>query len=461
MCLEDQPVSHYELRDISDRLARSKDAEAVAQEFLGALQTAHPTWHSTLAFYEISRDALVKLYEREREQFRSRDIKVMVDQLPARMIRNFFHPNAAIEPHGRHAPPGGVQTPPMFEPDLNDAVLLRALLPVATWQSAICLPLSDRGEMLAVLTIVSPKKGAFGPATLEEIAPLKSMAAFALAERLHLATHAAIEPDPDAARRAAAEFQERVEQLSIHARELEEASESKDAEMRRLTQQLSGLDKHSNEYLDELQRVKAALEGLEARSSLASLGLSEASAQLELAREQLGRQRRTQDFLRQVFDSLAEEHDPRRFPGKVVGWLTEQFEVERCSVMLIDRSGYLMRIAEQEGIPADVAERVRVRVGQGVSGWVAQHRKPLFVRQPDDAPPDVSRNKNETYRSESFICVPIIFNGRCTGVLNLTNRKDGTAFNDADLDRAMLAAGVFAITLGANEAVRRALAWAA
>ena len=295
----------------------------------------------------------------------------------------------------------------------------------------------------------------------EEIAPLQSMAAFALAERLHLATHAAIEPDPDAARRAAAEFQERVEQLSIHARELEVASESKDAEMRRLTQQLSGLDKHSNEYLDELQRVKAALEGLEARSSLASLGLSEASAQLELAREQLGRQRRTQDFLRQVFDSLAEEHDPRRFPGKVVGWLTEQFEVERCSVMLIDRSGYLMRIAEQEGIPAAVAERVRVRVGQGVSGWVAQHRKPLFVRQPDDAPPEVSRNKNETYRSESFICVPIIFNGRCTGVLNLTNRKDGTAFNDADLDRAMLAAGVFAITLGANEAVRRALAWAA
>ena len=61
----------------------------------------------------------------------------------------FFHPNAAIEPHGRHAPPGGVQAPPMFEPDLNDAVLLRALLPVATWQSAICDSVRDSTQGVA------------------------------------------------------------------------------------------------------------------------------------------------------------------------------------------------------------------------------------------------------------------------------------------------------------------------
>src|SRR5262249_8278036 len=64
-------VSHYDLRDIADRLARSTDAEAVAFEFLGALQTAQPTWHATLAFYEVSRDALVRLYERDKDQLRA------------------------------------------------------------------------------------------------------------------------------------------------------------------------------------------------------------------------------------------------------------------------------------------------------------------------------------------------------------------------------------------------------
>jgi len=275
-------VSRYELRDISDRLARSADAEAVAFEFLGALLHAHPDWHATLSFYEISRDALVRLYEREKDQLRRRDIKVMVDQLPPRMIRTFFHPNAAIEPHGRYTlPVPAVQAAPMFEPDLNDAVLLRAVLPVATWQSAVCVPLTDRGEMLAILTIVSPKKAAFGLKVIEELAPLKSMATFALAERLHLATHLAEQPDPEAARRAASDFLERAEQLTIHARELEEDSEAKNVELRRLSEQLGHFDRHSNEYRDELERVKQALEAMEAQSARASEGLSEASAQLE------------------------------------------------------------------------------------------------------------------------------------------------------------------------------------
>ncbi len=455
-------MSRYELRDISDRLARSADAEAVTHEFLGALHAMNPSWQATLAFYEISRDALVKLYERDHDQLRYRDIKVMVDQLPPRMIRSFFHPNPALEPHGRRPVLTPLpQTAPVFEPDLNDAVLLRALLPVATWQSAVCLPLSDRGEMIAVLTIVSSRKGAFGAKTLDEIEPLKSMAAFALAERLHLATRAAIEPDPDAASRAAEEFHRRAEQLSNRARELEHDSESSTGELKRLAEQLNQPDRAPNEQRDELERVKRALQDMEARSAQASEGLSAASAQLDLAREQIGELRRTQDFLRQVFESLAAEHDPRQFPRMVVQWLVEHFGIERCSVMLVDRSGYLLRISEQHGIPPAVAERVRVRLGQGVAGWVALNRKPLFVRESKDTPEEVQRNTDETYNTDSFICVPIIFSSRCAGVLNLTNRKDGTAFNDADLERAMLAAGVFAITLGANEVVRRALAWAA
>jgi len=454
-------VSRYELRDISERLSRSADAEAVAYEFLGALQNAHPTWRMTLAFYEISRDALVKLYEREKEQFRYRDIKVMVDQLPPRMIRNFFHPNTPLDSRGRQpslAPV--VHTAPMFEPDLNDAVLLRALLPVATWQSAVCLPLQDRGEMLAILTIVSPRRGDFAPKVIDDIAPLKSMAAFALAERLHLASREAHEPDPAASSHAMDDFREHVEQLGVHARELEQDNVTKTAELERLTRQLESLDRDSSGYRGELEHMKAALADVQAASLRTAEGYSRASEQLEVARTRLEDVRSTQDFLRTVFDSLAEEHDARAFPGRVVQWLTELFAVERCSVMLLDRTGHVMRVAEQTGIPPEIADRVRVRLGQGVAGWVAEHRKPLFVRQTDDNP-EIPRNSDETYNTDSFICVPIVYNGRCTGVLSLSNRRDGRSFEDADLDRAVLAAGVFAITLGANEVVRRALAWAA
>ncbi len=454
-------MSRYELRDISDRLARSSDAEAVAFEFLGALQDAQPQWRATLAFYEVSRDALVRLYEREKDQLKAREIKVMVDQLPPRMIRNFFHPTASHEPAGRKSIlTPFVQSSPVFEPDLNDAVLLRALLPVTTWSSCVCLPLTDRGEMLAVLTIVSSRRAGFGPKVLDELVPLRSMAAFALAERLHRATSNAVPPDAAAASRAAAEFHERIEQLTIHARELEQDTNVKGERVAELTQRIEQLDRHSNGYRDELDRVKQELAAIEQRSERAAQGVGRASAHLETAGTRLEELQQTQRFMAQVFESLAAEHDPRQFSREMVGWMVEHFGVERCSIMMLDRSGYLLRIVDQAGIPPEVAEKVRVRLGQGVAGWVALHRKPLFVQARADAP-DVERNVAESYDTESFVCVPIVYNGRITGVLNLSNKQDGTAFTPADLERATLTAGVLAITLGSNETVRRALAWAA
>ena len=61
-------MSKFDLRDISERLARSRDTEAVVFEFLGYLQAMRPDWRATLAFYEVSRDALVNVYERGSRQ---------------------------------------------------------------------------------------------------------------------------------------------------------------------------------------------------------------------------------------------------------------------------------------------------------------------------------------------------------------------------------------------------------
>jgi len=63
-------------------------------------------------------------------------------------------------------------------------------------------------------------------------------------------------------------------------------------------------------------------------------------------------------------------------------------------------------------------------------------------------------------RTYSFIVVPMAHNGRLHGVLSLSNRADAEGFTETDLDRAMLAASVFAVTLGSRRANRRADVWA-
>ena len=57
-------MSKFDLRDISERLTRSRDTEAVVFEFLGYLQAMRPDWRAALAFYEVSRDVLVGVYQR-------------------------------------------------------------------------------------------------------------------------------------------------------------------------------------------------------------------------------------------------------------------------------------------------------------------------------------------------------------------------------------------------------------
>ena len=62
----------------------------------------------------------------------------------------------------------------------------------------------------------------------------------------------------------------------------------------------------------------------------------------------------------------------------------------------------------------------------------------------------------DAYNSDSFICVPLTYKDRTCGVLNLSNKRDGEAFDEFDLDRAVLVGSIIAMTLGNQEMVRRA-----
>jgi hypothetical protein len=127
--------------------------------------------------------------------------------------------------------------------------------------------------------------------------------------------------------------------------------------------------------------------------------------------------------------------------------------------MLLDESRATLRIRAQRGIDDGLAAQVRVRIGQGIAGWVAHNRKPLLVRVKRDAG-EVQHTNQDIYNSDSFISVPLVHNDRLTGVLNLSNKRGGEAFDELDLDRAVMSGAVLALALGGREMVRRAASWA-
>src|SRR5262245_13463474 len=67
-------VSKFDLRAISQRLSASRDTEALVLEFLGYLESVRQDWHASLAFYEVSQDALVSVYQRSSTRLTRKDL---------------------------------------------------------------------------------------------------------------------------------------------------------------------------------------------------------------------------------------------------------------------------------------------------------------------------------------------------------------------------------------------------
>ena len=453
-------MSKFDLRDISERLTRSANTEAVVSEFLGYLQAIHSDWRAALAFYEVSRDSLVKVYERRGSSLVGRDVTIPVDHLPTRLVRKFFHPSSFFnQGQNRSMLSQLFQGSPYYEPDPVEAPALRSLVPISEWQSCTCLPLADHEDMLALLVIASEKKNAFGSKTVGEVIPIKSMAALALSQHLYRTVKGrGPAADAGAVPAPAADFSERIHRLNAPGGALEQDNQTKARKLEALTGEVELLDKSSSQYKQELERVKRKLTALEQESVAATEQLTGVSSQLNQSEARGVEMQRTIGFMKDVSQVLSQAHDPAEFTTMMVMWFCQHFAVDRCSLMLLDPAGETLLIAAQRGIDPQLATQIRVRIGQGVAGWVAHNRKPLFVRVKQDAE-GADRSGRDDYNSDSFICAPLVYNNRVWGVLNLSNRREGQAFTELDLDRAQLVASVVAVVLGSQESSRRGLTY--
>ena len=97
------------------------------------------------------------------------------------------------------------------------------------------------------------------------------------------------------------------------------------------------------------------------------------------------------------------------------------------SVILLE--GETLRIVASRGLGHDVGDKVALRVGEGITGWVAKHGEALGV--PDVRKEDRYVMVKEHIRSE--LAVPMILDKRVVGVISVdSTRKDN--FSEQDLE---------------------------
>jgi signal transduction histidine kinase/DNA-binding response OmpR family regulator len=127
-----------------------------------------------------------------------------------------------------------------------------------------------------------------------------------------------------------------------------------------------------------------------------------------------------------------------------IGLVSKELDVERASLMLIDESGRELVVAASRGISDDLAGKIRVRVGDGIAGWVAKEGKPILVKdvQTDprtssslckDAPAEKPKAEGSFISAPIVLSIPIIVHEKTLGVINVTNKRSGASFTEEDM----------------------------
>ena len=105
------------------------------------------------------------------------------------------------------------------------------------------------------------------------------------------------------------------------------------------------------------------------------------------------------------------------------------FPADSGSLALLSAESGQLEMSVQQGLPADVG-KFALRPGQGITGWVALHAKPLLV-------PDVAVEIRYIAARPGVRCemaAPLIAEGRTIGVINLDADRRG-AFDESALAR--------------------------
>jgi CheY-like chemotaxis protein len=120
-----------------------------------------------------------------------------------------------------------------------------------------------------------------------------------------------------------------------------------------------------------------------------------------------------------------------------IGVAADVLDVERASLMLVEERSNEMRIAAHRGLNAEVASKVRLKVGEGIAGWVALEGKPILVKNVESDPR--IKSPLESTSADSFISapivlsIPILIREKVLGVINVTNRRSGGSFVEEDM----------------------------
>jgi uroporphyrinogen-III synthase len=108
--------------------------------------------------------------------------------------------------------------------------------------------------------------------------------------------------------------------------------------------------------------------------------------------------------------------------NEVVEFVVAVVKCDSCFVYVLENDELVLRASKNPH--PELVDRLKLKLGQGITGWVAERREPVAVEQgaAEDSRFNMFNELPEDH-FEAFLSVPLVSGGRLVGVINLQNRE--------------------------------------
>ena len=160
------------------------------------------------------------------------------------------------------------------------------------------------------------------------------------------------------------------------------------------------------------------------------------------------------NFLHKISQQISEKKPLPVLLNEIMESSKLLMNAEASSLLLHDPEDGKLHFNVATGEKGKMIKKYSVDMGEGIAGWVAEHQKPLLIKDCyADSRFNPEYDKKIHFKTHSMICVPLIRKNLLLGVIQVINKKSGGEFEERDLTIFETLASQCAIAIENNRLV--------
>ncbi|GJL77992.1 MAG: sensor histidine kinase [Nitrospinaceae bacterium] len=104
---------------------------------------------------------------------------------------------------------------------------------------------------------------------------------------------------------------------------------------------------------------------------------------------------------------------------QIIEVIKTKLHTDSSSIYLADENSKFLILKASSGLPQDTSQFIRLEIGKGITGWVAENKSTLALSDAHNDPRFVYFPEIEEEKFKSMLSVPILVSEQCIGVVNV------------------------------------------